>query len=129
MDGIQKKLEYIGKYGCYFFCLLKLGKMENQYLYYYNLFLEKGWIDRECTVFKPWLILKELLGKTYNVEKTTTFDEKATFIIAYFYNPSTKLHHFVIIDKKKNVIYDSLGDSNTVKNGYIESYRLFYEVK
>ena len=34
--------------------------------------------------------------------------------------------HFVLINKSKKVTYDSYGESNTVKNGYLKSMRFFY---
>lgn len=36
--------------------------------------------------------------------------------------------HFVVLNKKKKVTYDSYGTSNTVKNGYLKSMRWFYAV-
>ena len=39
-----------------------------------------------------------------------------------------KFGHFVQLDKSKNVIFDSLGKSNTVKNGKLESMRWYYAV-
>ena len=135
MVGIQAKLEMIGKYGCYMFCLLKIAKQEHNYLYYYNRFLEKGWIDRECTVLNPVAIMNDLTGTRFNVLKSTKFDSKASFTVGYWYNPNTKFHHFVLHDGNNKVIYDSYGMnddgtpmSNTVRNGYIESYRLYYKV-
>lgn len=37
-----------------------------------------------------------------------------------------KYGHFVQLDKNKNVIFDSLGKSNTVMNGKLESMRWYY---
>lgn len=37
-----------------------------------------------------------------------------------------KSGHFVQINKSKKVIFDSLGNSNTVKNGKLESTRWYY---
>ena len=34
--------------------------------------------------------------------------------------------HFVLINKSKKVTFDSLGKSNTVKNGHLKSMRYFY---
>lgn len=36
--------------------------------------------------------------------------------------------HFVLLNKSKEVIYDSYGKSNTVKNGYLKSMRWLYAV-
>ena len=43
-EGIQKKLENIGKYGCYFLCLLKAAKWdENEIIKAYDEALKKGY--------------------------------------------------------------------------------------
>lgn len=34
--------------------------------------------------------------------------------------------HFVVLDRNKRVIFDSLGDSNTVRYGRLESMRWYY---
>lgn len=39
-----------------------------------------------------------------------------------------KSGHFVQLDKSKKVIFDSLGKSNTVKNGKLETMRYYYAV-
>lgn len=130
MLGIQKKYKNIGDSGCYFLDLLEAFGKVDKAIEYYDKYVSKGWMDEDCFVKNPLDIVKDLSGHpNWKLVKTTTFDKNATLAIAYFCSSLTKLHHFVIIDKNKNVIYDSLGDSNTVKNGYIESYRLFYEVK
>lgn len=36
--------------------------------------------------------------------------------------------HFVVLNKSKNVTFDSFGTSNTVKNGKLESMRWYYAV-
>lgn len=130
-EGIQVDLEKIGSYGCYFLTLLKVGKAPTYLIHeYYKAFLADGYIDEDCTVLRPDMILKTLTGHKYRVVKTTDayqFDSSADIIIGYFYNPKTKYHHFVQLDSNKNVIWDSLGNSKTVRDGYVESYRLFYE--
>lgn len=42
----------------------------------------------------------------------------------YTYNYS----HFVVLNKNKEVIFDSFGTSNTVKNGKLETMRWYYAV-
>lgn len=39
-----------------------------------------------------------------------------------------KYGHFVVLNKSKNVTFDSFGTSNTVKNGKLESMRWYYAV-
>jgi hypothetical protein len=122
-EGIQKELENIGKYGCGFLCLChKMGIADSELLFYYRQALKKDLVDSECYV-KDWGKLATFLcpdGQTYRCEKSNLKDRKAAFYIEYWYNPRTKLRHFKLKD------WDSLGESVTVKEGMIESYRNFY---
>ena len=86
-------------------------------------------MDEDCFIKNPCAILNHLTGKKYSVTKDSVLDSDATHIIGYYYNPNTNLHHFVVMDKYNEVKWDSIEDSNTVKNGFVESYRLFKEIK
>lgn len=120
-EGIQKKLENIGKYGCYFLCLLKAAKWdENEIIKAYDEALKKGYIESDCYVCDPNGLAKFLFKIPLKVVKTNEKPNGAVFYVEYWYNPDTKLHHFKLPN------WDPLGKSNTVSNGYIESYRAFY---
>lgn len=131
--GLYKKVEKIYEYGCYFLDLLFISKYQEptfeEIIKSYDTFITKGWMDEECYVKDPCAILTYLTCKKYSVTKDSVFDSSAAHIIGYFYNPNTNLHHFVVMDKYNKVHWDSIEDSNTVKNGFIESYRLFKEIK
>lgn len=118
--GIQKEFENIGKYGCYLLCLLKLAGIEEDVLKYYRLFLKNNWIDEECYVKNPAAIMNCLTGYDYSVSKSNKADNNARYMVLYWYNPRTKLHHFTLPN------WDPLGNSTTRAQGEIESYRLFY---
>lgn len=128
---LHRKVGNIYDYGCYFIDLLFIGlKREpdmNEILSYYDHFVFNDWMDEDCFVNNPAAILKALTGKDYDIKKSYAFDINASFIIGYYYNKDTNLHHFVVMNKDNEVLWDSLGKSNTVANGNIESYRLFYE--
>lgn len=125
MENIQKKCEIIGKSGCYFLTLLASVGVSDQYVIrYYDVAINKKAMDADCYVKDPATLLKLVTGKNYKVVKSDTLDDKADIIIAKW---KTATHeHFVLMNKENQVIYDALGESNTVKNGYIDSYRLFY---
>lgn len=127
VKNIQGKAEKIGESGCYLLSLLYVTDRLDDVFVCYTKFLEKGFIDEDCFIKDPSSIMKALTGDKYTVKKSSTFDPKADFIIAYYYNPKTKYHHFVVHNKENKLEYDSFGLSNTVKNGYVESYRLFYK--
>jgi hypothetical protein len=124
-QGIQKTLESIGKYGCGFLSVChQLGVGDIETLLYYNICKRQGIINAECYV-NDWGKLATFIdpdGKKYRVEKSNLKDIKAAFYLEYWYNPRTRLHHFKLRD------WDPLGESVTVKEGMIESYRNFYIV-
>lgn len=53
--------------------------------------------------------------------------------LLYLYNPDTGYHHFVVADEYDHIMYDSLGESETVRaykkgKAHIESRRVFRRV-
>lgn len=136
LKKISEAVKQIYEYGCYFMSLLYVRRIPyseiptlDGLLKYYNTFIISGWMDSDCYIKDPCAILKYLTGKKYTVKKDAVLDPGANIIIGRWYNPDTNFHHFVVMDRDNNVIWDSLGYSTTVKNGIIESYRLFYECK
>ena len=128
MKDIQGAYEEIGKYGCYFLSLLKTANKEQNALEYYFKYLGNKWIDKECFVMNPTNILNDLHGRKFNVIRSNSYDNKASVKIACWYNPRTNYRHFVLMRDNKEVLFDSFGQSITVKEGFIESWRLFYLV-
>lgn len=56
---------------------------------------------------------------------STKADIGDRYAIGCFYNPRTGFRHFAVLDNKRRVIYDSLGSSVTIREGYLESLRLY----
>lgn len=50
------------------------------------------------------------------------------FEILYWYNPETGLHHFTSGNGRGYVTYDSMGESVTVRDGFLESKRIFRRI-
>lgn len=136
---------YIGKYGCFFMCLI----------YYYALWLkhpeptyfelneiwdtaiERGIITGdinndgdlddagECLIIDKIKLLSlagirakyEQLASDYSIKS-------GEYAIAEMFNRRTSFTHFVVIDSKRNVIYDPIKDSITAKEGTIKSIRI-----
>lgn len=124
---IQEKFKNIGDYGCYFLDLLKhFGKLDKA-IDYYDKYTRNSFMDYDCFIQKPLEIVKDLSGyPNWELKKSTVFDNTAEIVVAYYYNPTTRLHHFVLHNSRNELRWDSLEPSNTVKNGHVESYRLFY---
>ena len=125
----QKICKVLGESGCYFFCLLHYVGKENDALNVYKKVVDIGWMDADCYIKDPCAILKYLTGKKYTVVKSTALDPDANIIIGRWHNPATNHYHFVVMDSNNNVAHDPLGDSITVAEGAVDSYRLFYECK
>lgn len=136
LKKISEAAKQIYDYGCYFMSLLYVSKVPyseltslDELLKYYNTFISKGWMDPDCYVRCPCDISEYLTGKKYSVKKDVVLDTSADIVIGRWYNTATNFHHFVVMDKYNTVVWDSLVDSNTVKNGIVESYHLFKEIK
>lgn len=136
LKKVSEAAKQIYDYGCYFMSLLYVSSTPysepatlDELLKYYDTFIARGWMDPDCYVKDPCAILEYLTDKKYSVKKAVVLDTSADIIIGRWYNPATNLHHFVVMDSNNNVVWDSLKDSNTVRNGVIESYRLLYECK
>lgn len=136
LKKVSEAAKRIYDYGCYFMSLLYVRNTYyseiptiDELFMYYDTFIERGWMDFDCYVKDPCAILNYLTGKKYSVKKDTALDPSANIIIGRWYNPNTNHSHFVVMDSNNNVVWDSLGYSTTVADGYIKSYRLFYECK
>lgn len=105
----------------------------NKSIEIYQEFLEKKWIDIECTVLNPleianWLYdvknhytdVQKVLNKNEFIQKA----QSAKIIIGLY--KTTTHGHFVLLDKNLNVIFDPLGNSETVKNGALAELRVYY---
>jgi len=127
----QRVFEMLGKFGCYLLCLLKLaerilGKTLNAEIIYGEM-LSRGFMDSECFLFRPDLILSALTGRKYTVRK-----EAADYVLkpgeeeVLRYELKTDsmntLAHFVLPD------YDPYGQSVTRTRGFLASKRIFTRV-
>ena len=136
LKKVSEAAKRIYDYGCYFMSLLYVRNIYyseiptlDELFMYYDTFIDRGWMDFDCYVKDPCAILNYLTGKKYSVKKSEVLDPTADIIIGRWYNPTTSLRHFVVMDSNNNVVWDSLGYSITVADGYIDSYRLFYARK
>lgn len=129
--NLQKFCLEIGNYGCYLISIYKailksssddciLARIANDYDY----FKKNNIIGNDCEILQPALICKRY-GINVTVEKTKNWPSNALFVIGKWYNKRTGYSHFTLMKGPRDVEYDPLGDSVTVKEGDIESYRAF----
>lgn len=136
---------YIGKYGCFFMCLV----------YYYVLWLKKidlehrelnriwdealvkglitedkngdGDLDDagECLITdKERLLSLAGVRAKYSHESADYKIKSGEYAIAEMFNRRTNFTHFVVIDEKRKTIYDPIKDSITAREGVIKSIRI-----
>lgn len=131
--SLQKFCLEIGNYGCYLISLYKailktssdaciLARIITDYDY----FKKNNIIGDDCEILQPDKIC-ERYGINVTVEKTNKWPSNALFVIGKWYNKRTGYSHFTLMKGPREVEYDPLGDSVTVKEGDIESYRAFIE--
>lgn len=126
IERAQDKLLMLGKYGCYLMCLLSVAEEEkgvNMYpniLLWYDIFLDKGWIEEDCYILRPEKILEYLTGKKWNVRwesKDYVREDKEFIIENWRYERS---NHFC----RTAVDYNSVKYSRCVSMGKIDSVRV-----
>ena len=132
LNKLETICQNINKAGCYMLCLcyacFKEERNLEQVLSIYKTLIDYKWMDDDCYIKDPCSILKYFTGNDWKVEKTHTYDEGADIKIARFFNKRTGLNHFVLMQDEKTVLWDPIEDSVTVREGRIESWRLFYGV-
>ena len=129
--NLQKFCLELGNYGCYLISIYKailktssdaciLARIANDYDYLRDHII----IGNDCEILQPAKIC-ERYGINVTVEKTNKWPSNALFVIGKWHNKRTGYSHFVLMKGPRDVEYDPLGDSITVKEGYVESYRAF----
>lgn len=118
----------IQRYGCYFLCLFEIARREGKEYTaeevekkYYE-FVKKKWISEYCYIINPVEILGELTQKKWSVKITNEIIEH-DYIIARVYT-KYRTYHFLLIDKNKNILYDS--DKFLINTNYVfVDYRIY----
>jgi len=123
----------IQEYGCY---LMSIFYLVNKYTNFpfsaeiindlYHTFNKKNWIDSECTILNPNAIFGFLemdVKYTNRHEPPERMTRKNEVEILRF--ESSYGAHFVVGDGDGHVAYDPWGISRAVRQGRIESKRIF----
>ena len=128
-------LENIRENGCLFLCFAEVSPLvfveKNGRKALNKIWKEavkKGYISEDDVILRHNEIANEFFALDVRYDDRhhkadEEIPENVAFVFGrYFY----KYGHFVVLDKNKNVIFDSLGKSNTVKNGKLESMRWYF---
>lgn len=131
---MQRTAETIGKYGCYFLSLVKAGELltgiKRDALRLYKRSLEKGWLEEDCYLNYPNLILEDITGDKWEVRKENAdYSPRQDEVVILRYERKTTaglLAHFVLAGLDgKTIDYDPYYPSQTVTKGYLVSKRVF----
>lgn len=128
-ESRQKVMKILGEYGCYFLSLVELaerltGKRIDAVEAYIDALIKRR-TDGEATMLDPAAVLSAMTGGRWTVRKEEAgyrpLDGEAEVLL--FQNRTYS--HFVLGDGAGGVLYDPLGNSNTVANGHIAGKRIF----
>ena len=130
-------LPVLQKEGCYFLSLLYLVERETGKQFsvdiingLFQTFLDKKYLGPDCLVKNPTQILKHL-----GLNKTQRLNGSSIAFPASYKTQNNELEileyvngifsHFVVGDGNSRVEFDPLVNSNTVRNGRLNSKRIF----
>lgn len=116
MKKIQDIYKSLGDYGCLLLCYLHEANIDVDITKYFNELVELDIIDNDCYVLDGDRLLK-FFGSDKRVVRC--FSPNGNTIVK-FVTLTSKEGHFVIIDKNKKIVYNTLENSNCVKNGFID---------
>lgn len=108
---IQDIYKSLGDYGCLLLCYLKEANIKADIVKHFNDLVEFDIIDKDCYVKDANRLLKYFGSDKRVVRGVNT---NGNTIVPYKYLNN---EHFVIIDKNKKVVYNTLENSNCVRLG------------
>ena len=116
MKKIQDIHKTLGDYGCLLFCYLKEASIDVDITKYFNKLIELDIINNNCYVLDADRLLK-YFGSELRVKRG--FNPNGNTIVK-FRTANSKEGHFVVINKNREIVFNSLENSNCVKNGFID---------
>ena len=111
MKKIQDIYKALGDYGCLLFCYLKEAGIKTDIVKHFNDLVEFDIIDEDCFIKDGNRLLK-YFGSELRVVRGT--NENGNTIVPYKYLNN---EHFVIVDENKNIVFNSLKNSQCVRLG------------
>ena len=131
-ESRQKVMKILGECGCYFLSLVQVaerltGKRIDAVEAYLDALIKKR-TDGEATMLDPAAVLSAMAGGIWTVRKETPDyvpRDGETEVLVF---QSGAYTHFVLGNGAGGVLYDPLGNSNTVAHGRIIGKRIFARV-
>ena len=111
MKKIQDIYKSLGEYGCLLLCYLHEANIDVDITKYFETLVELDIIDNECYVLDGNRLLK-FFGSDKRVARG--INENGNTIVPYEYLGN---EHYVIVDENKNIVFNSLKNSQCVRLG------------
>ena len=111
MKKIQDIYKTLGDYGCLLLCYLNEANIDVDITKYFNELVELDIIDNDCYVLDGNRLLK-FFGSDKRVVRG--INENGNTIVPYKYLVN---EHFVIVDENKNIVFNSLKNSQCCRLG------------
>ena len=116
MKKKQDIYKTLGDYGCLLLCYLNEANIDVDIAKYFNKLVQLSIIDEECFILDAIRLLKyfgsyKRVGRGFNPNGNT---------IVKFRTAASNEGHFVVINKNREIVFNSLENSNCVKNGFID---------
>lgn len=116
MKKIQDIYKSLGEYGCLLLCYLHEANIDVNIAKYFNDLVELDIIDNDCYVLDADRLLK-FFGSDKRVVRGINPNGNT---IVKFRTATSNEGHFVVINKNREIVFNSLENSNCVKNGFID---------
>ena len=111
MKKIQDIYKTLGDYGCLLLCYLHEANIDVNIAKYFNELVELDIIDNDCYVLDGNRLLK-YFGSDKRIARG--INEAGNTIVPYKYG---KAEHFVVVNERKEIVFNSLENSTCVRLG------------
>ena len=111
MKKIQDIYKSLGEYGCLILAYLNEANIDVNIAKYFNELVELDIIDNDCYVLDGDRLLK-FFGSDKRVVRG--INENGNTIVPYKYG---KAEHFVVVNERKETVFNSLENSTCVRLG------------
>lgn len=111
MQKIQDIYKSLGDFGCLIFCYLYEANIKVDITRHFRSLVDEDIIDNDCYVLDGNRLLK-FLGSDKRIARGINYEGNT--IVPYKY---LNKEHFVVVDVNKNIVFNSLENSQCVRLG------------